>query len=74
MFDRHLRERIETLETEPAGVKDQLAELKRTFSQVLGENDGLRKENDQLVSFGIVPARRVKRHDWPNCGQTESVQ
>jgi hypothetical protein len=29
----------------------------RTLSQVLGENDGLRKENDRLLSFGIVPAK-----------------
>jgi regulator of replication initiation timing len=65
MFDRELKERIATLETELARVKAELSGVKRTLSQVLGENAGLREENDRLLSFGIVPARRVKRHDWP---------
>jgi regulator of replication initiation timing len=68
MFE-NLKPRVEALESEIAALKVELSGVKRTLSQVLGENAGLREENDQLLSFGIVPARRVKRHDWPEAIQ-----
>jgi regulator of replication initiation timing len=74
MFDRRLRERIETLEAELARVKAEIAELKTNFGHLTGENAALRAQNDHLIGFGIVPAKRIKRHDWPDYSQPEPVQ
>jgi regulator of replication initiation timing len=55
MFDK-IKDRIGKLERETEQLKAELAEVKRTFSQVLGENAGLRAENDRLIKLGIAPA------------------
>jgi regulator of replication initiation timing len=70
----NLKPRVEELEREIAALKAELAEVKRTLSQALGENAGLRAENDQLLGFGVIPALRVKRHNWPDYRQPEQVQ
>ena len=66
MFEK-LKNRIGTLEHEVAQLKADLAETKRIFSKLAGENAGLRAENDRLIKLGgIAPAFPVKRHQWPD--------
>jgi regulator of replication initiation timing len=67
----------EAVETELAGVRTELdtlkadvAEVKAVLSRVLGENDGLRKENDRLRVFA-APGIPVKRHVYPNYAATD---
>jgi regulator of replication initiation timing len=72
MFNRDLKERIETLERELAAVKNQIAELKQNFGHLTGENHALRQQNDELKSFGIVPGKQIRRHEYPD--YTQSVE
>jgi regulator of replication initiation timing len=66
MFE-NLKPQVEELERELAALKTELVEVKRTLSQVLGENAGLREENDRLIKLGgIAPAFPVRRHSYPH--------
>ena len=62
---------IVTLKTELATLKVDIAEVKPIFSRLLGENDGLRKENDQLRVFA-APGVPVKRYVYPNYATDET--
>jgi regulator of replication initiation timing len=72
MFDRlksqlaDVERAVTELKADLTKLGSDLADVKRTLSRVLGENHGLRQENDRLLKFGIVPAARVKRHAWPD--------
>jgi len=72
MFDK-LKSRITALERELAAVKDQIAELKTNFGHLTGENHALREQNDELKSFGIVPGKRIKRHEYPDYTEEEKA-
>jgi len=65
MWNRDLKDRLAQLETEVAKLKTQIIELKTNFGHLTGENHALRQQNDELISFGIVPGKRIKRHQWP---------
>lgn len=63
----NLEYETEQLKAELAKLRTELAEVKQTLSRVLGENRGLRQENDRLIKLGLCPGYpRVRRHDWPN--------
>jgi regulator of replication initiation timing len=66
MFNQ-IKCRLAALEQDTVQLRAELAELKRTLWQVLGENEGLRRENDRVIRLsGIAPAYpRVSRHKWP---------
>jgi hypothetical protein len=65
MFDK-IKARRANLERETGQLKAELAEVKRTLAQVIGENHFLRRERDRIIGLsGIAPAFPVKRHQWP---------
>jgi regulator of replication initiation timing len=66
-----LETEIVTLKTELAKLKVDIAEMKQTLSRLLGENHGLREENDRLRVFA-APGVPVKRHLYPNYGGPEA--
>lgn len=70
MFDK-LKNRLAALELAEAQLKDEIAklktelpELKVNFGHLTGENCALRRQNDELIGFDIVPAKRIKRYDY----------
>jgi hypothetical protein len=67
MWNRELKDRLAKAETELAKLKTQIAELKTNFGHLTSENHWLRAQNDELLGFGIVPAKRV----WtqPTCSK-----
>jgi regulator of replication initiation timing len=78
VFNRKLRERIETVECELAKVKAQIAELEENFGHIVGENDALRRESAQIQTLcGMspsLPAIRRHRENWSYSAEPEKVQ
>ena len=65
---------IVTLKTELDRLKSDVAEVKQTLSRVLGENHGLREENDWLTQLtGIAPALPTQRHQYPHYAATDEA-